>query len=280
MAGPVKHGALPLRALAVAGAAIAAGALSTATASIVDDPRFKTLGIIIVWGGDDAGTPIVSDFVMDTSPGNLDADLIAGDVSAVVTGTLVPPGSPVLENQSAPVRIRSIAGGGRVDTDTNGDGVLDSNDSFGSFGIRASTDNRTRRMELNSSFYVASNTAFHIDATATPVGATTNADLARVRGTLRVELSGNDGLPYGSAAQYPHTGGETGGRRMNGRRLSTLLSGFTVFRGNQATAAIPGSISEQSVRFDINYRYNFGNVDLSAGTVDIEAEVVYTLYVP
>ena len=264
-------------------AAVFACALAGATpasASVVDSPFFKALGMVIVWSGNDAGVPVASDFVIDTGPGNTDTDLIAGDVEAVVTGSLVPldaPGSGVV---GAPIRIRGITGGGRRDSDSNGDRQLDASDSFASFGLRGGTDTRMRRMELDSSFYVASNTRFFIDATASPVGSTTLADLQRVRGTMSVTRDGNDGLAFGSAAQYPHTGGPNGGRRMNGRRLSSLAGGFTVVRGNQPTAASRGSIADQSVRFDLTYRYNFGNVDLSEGTVDIEAEVVYTVYVP
>lgn len=251
-----------------------------AAASIIDAPHFKVLGLIVVWGGSDAGSPIAADFIMDTAPGSADRDFIAEDVRAVMTGTFLPLDAPLNENQGAPVRIRSIAGGGIVDADTNGDGVMDSADSFASFGLRNSTDNRTRRMEIDTSFYVASNEAFYIDATVAPVGATTVTDLERVRATMVVTLSGNDGVPFGASAQYPHSTGATGGRRMNGRQLSTMVSGFNVFRGNQATAATPGSLADQSVRFDIAYRYNFGVVDLSEGTLDIEAEIIYTLYMP
>jgi len=262
-------------------AALATGALAgaPATASIVDAPHFKVLGLIIVWSGNPSGVPIASDFIMDTSAGNLDQDLIAEDVRTVITGSLVPHDSPLSGNQGTPVRIRAIQGGGRIDADSNGDQIMDASDSFAAFGIANRTDNRTRRMEIDSSFYVASNVPFHIDARASPVGATTMADLDRIRGFLSVTLSGNDGLAFGASAQYPHSGGPTGGRRMNARQLSRI-QGWTVFRGNQPTAALPGSIADQSVRFDIRYRYNFGVVDLSEGTLDIEAEVVYTLYMP
>ncbi|MEO1569246.1 MAG: hypothetical protein AAFR94_08490 [Pseudomonadota bacterium] len=258
----------------------AAATVAPAAASVVDNPHFKALGMIVVWGGDATGVPIVSDFILDTGSGAADIDLIAQNGQAVVTGSFIPLDSPLSGEQGAPVRIRSIAGGGRIDADTNGDRVMDDTDAFGSFGLRNSTDNRTRRMELDTSFYVASNLPFSIDATATPQGSTTIADLQRVRATLSVTLSGDDGVPFGVAAQFPHTSGATGGRRMNRRRLSSMTGGFNVFNGNQATAASVGTLAEQSVRFDLNYRYNFGNVDLSQGVIDVEAEVVYTLYMP
>ena len=64
------------------------------------------------------------------------------------------------------------------------------------------------------------------------------------------------------------------------RRLSTLTGGRDIFRGNRRTAATAGTIADQSVRFDLDYRWNTGNIDLSDGTFDVEAEVIYTLYIP
>ena len=51
-------------------------------------------------------------------------------------------------------------------------------------------------------------------------------------------------------------------------------------RRNRRTAASPGSIADQSVRFDLDYRWNTGNIDLSDGTFDVAADVVYTVYIP
>jgi len=56
-----------------------------------------------------------------------------------------------------------------------------------------------------------------------------------------------------------------------------------IFTGNQRTALAPGSIIDQSVRFDAEYAIAAANLqgyDLSLGTFDFEVEVVYTVYVP
>ncbi|MBR9834900.1 MAG: hypothetical protein GYB42_06860, partial [Alphaproteobacteria bacterium] len=53
-----------------------------------------------------------------------------------------------------------------------------------------------------------------------------------------------------------------------------------IFSGNRRTARAPGSIADQSVRFDQTYRWNTGNIDLSQGVIDVEAEVVYTVFIP
>mgnify|MGYP006274595147 CR=1 FL=1 len=247
-----------------------------------DHVAMRVPGLVVVWAADPAGgVPIVSDFVIDSDVGgNNDADLIADDVFTVVTGDLVAYAEDYSAGEGSPVVIRRPLGGPNFVVDTNNDMSMDASDSFSAFGLRRNTDTNIRRAEINTSFYVASNAAFHIDAVVTPVGATTVTQLDRVRGILSVTLSGDDGVPFGAAAQYPHSAGPTGGRRMNGRRLSSMLTAFNVFRGNQATAASRGTLAEQSVRFDLTYRYGFGNIDLSAGTLDVEAEVIYTVYMP
>jgi len=273
---------LPLRPAAfVVGIAALALVSVPAQAAVTDSPHFKALGMIIVWGGDASGQPIASDFILDTATGAGDADLIAGDVQAVVTGSMLPPDAPISGNRGAPVRIRSIAGGGRVDADSNLDGVMDANDTFSAFRLRNNSDINTRRMEIFSSFYVASNVPFSIDGVATPLGDTTPDQMNRMRAYFDgVTVAGDDGLPFGSAAQFPHSGGVTGGRRMNGRRFSNFTTPRPVFRGNQRTAASRGSLADQSVRFDFRYRYNSGNVDLADGVFDAEAEIVYTVFIP
>ena len=255
-----------------------------------DSARFKVLGVVIVWAADGAdpttaNAPIASDFVIDsgsggTAAGSGDADLIAGDVFTVVTGSLVPVSNGIVSNTGTPMIIRRPTSGVNVNTDTNGDGLMTVDDAFGAFGIRNSTDTNTRRAEITSSFYVASNTAFFIDGQATPVNGTTAADLDDIRLTLSTTVAGNDGISFGTAAQSPHTAGASGGSRANGRRLSSMIAARSIFEGNQRTAAARGTIAAQSVRFDLLYRYRSGNIDLSDGTFDAEAEVVYTVFIP
>jgi len=263
-------------------------AASTAHAQAEDDARLGILGIIIIWGADDFGdsgnTPIVSDFIINSGAGNTaansgDVDLIAGDVHTVVTGSLIPTADGTISSNGVPFRVQNIPGGGFT-TDPNNDGILSADDGFGAFALRTGSDINTRRGELESSFYVASNSAFSIDATATPIGATDAATLDRMRVRMRVTLTGDDGLAFGGAAQFPHSAGAAGGIRANFRRLSTMTTPFNVFNGNQPTARTRGSIADQSVRFDLTYRYNSGNIDLSDGVIDATAQVVYTAYIP
>ncbi|MEO0816844.1 MAG: hypothetical protein AAFX86_05995 [Pseudomonadota bacterium] len=258
-----------------------------ATAEIVDRPGFRVQGAVVVWAADETGTsPIVSDFIIDTGTGNNavasgDTDLIAGaDARTVVTGSLTYFDNSIADEQGAPLRIQRIPGGG-FNTDVDVSGVMDVNDTFAPFRIRGNSDINTRRMEIFSSFYVASNVPFSIDGIATPIGDTTPAQMNRMRAYFDgVTVSGDDGLPFGSAAQFPHSDGVTGGRRMNGRRFSNWTTSRPVFRGNQRTAASRGTLAEQSVRFDIRYRYNSGDVDLADGVFDAEAEIVYTVFIP
>lgn len=274
---PAAHGAMTALMLASAPAA---------TAEITDRPGFRVQGLVVVWASDESGTaPIVSDFIIDTGTGNNaaasgDTDLIAGDVHTVVTGELTRYDSAIADNEGAPLRIQRVVGGGFT-TDFDGNGVMDASDTFAPFQLRTNSDINTRRMEVFSSFYVASNVAFSIDGIATPLGDTTPDQMNRMRAYFDgVTVLGDDGLPFGSAAQFPQSDGVTGGRRMNGRQFSNFTTQRPVFRGNQRTAASRGTLAEQSVRFDFRYRYNSGDVDLADGVFDAEAEILYTVFIP
>lgn len=258
-------------------------------ASIFDNPAFNVQGLVVVWGADGfdpaGNAPVVSDFVIDTGNGATaaasgDTDLIAADVHTVVTGSLVPTQDATSSSNGSPFRVQRVPGGAFT-TDFNGNGVTDPGDTFSPFTLRGNSDINTRRAELETSFYVASNTAFAIDGQATPLNGTTAFVFNRMRVRLRVTQSGNDGgFSFGSAAQFPNSGGTAGGVQNGFRRLSTMTAARRVFTGNQRTAATPGSLAEQSVRFDLTYRYNSGNIDLSDGVIQAAAEVVYTVYVP
>lgn len=271
-----------IRGLFTLGLFMQAGGFSMSAQTVVN-PRFEAPGLVIVWAGDANGdAPIVSDFIVDTGTGTTgassgDADFIDTDVHTVITGGLTPVGTG---NNGSPLRITNIAGG-RLNLDSQPNGVLDAGDTFDAFELRGNSDVNTNRAEIFSSFYVASNTGFSIDAQATPLGATTPGDFGRIRLQLRVTESGNDGLAFGASAQFPSTANTpAGGTRANNRRLSELLNPIRVFQGNRRTARTPGTIAQQSVRFDARYRYNSGRYDLSDGVIDAEAEVVYTVYVP
>ena len=281
---------LPSRATKIAAAtAICATIAAPAMPSVNDNLSFNVQGIVVVWGADDfdpaGNAPVVSDFILDTGTGNTaatsgDTDLIAGDVHTVITGSLVPTEDATVSDNGTPFRVQRIPGGGFT-TDPNNDGIVTESDLFGAFTIRNNSDINTRRAELFTSFFVASNIAFSIDGQATPVGTTSPDAFNRMRLRLRVTQSGNDdGFSFGSSAQFPHTAGAAGGSQANFRRLTTMATQRRVFQGNQRTAAAPGTLADHSVRFDLTYRYNSGNIDLSDGVIEAAAEVVYTVYVP
>ncbi len=267
--------------------ALLGGLLAPAAAPVAQDKvGFRVPGLVIVWAADGAGAsaPIVSNFIIDTGTGNTaatsgDTDLIGQDVFTVVTGTLAATDDGLGGSNGTPFRLQNIPGGGFL-TDSDDDRLTTSDDSFSSFRIRQNSDINTRRAEISSSFYVASNTAFSIDAQSFPIGTTTPEQMSRMRLWLTVTTSGNDGLAFGSAAQHPSLEAGRLGSRANGRRLSTFETPRRVFRGDRATAAGPGTIADQSVRFDLRYRYNDGDYDLSEGAYDAEATVVYTVYIP
>lgn len=260
---------------------VLAGGALTASANMLDNPRFEVMGMVVVWAANaDSTAPVVSDFAIGTSSGPI--DLIAEDGFTVVTGTL-DPASEAENGESFRIR-RSNRGNFR--TDTNGDRRLTGDDQFAPFGFNgaATTDIETpgQRSQINSSFYVASNTPFNIEAVATlPSGAPDPDALDNIRYRVRTSLTGTDsGLTFGAAAQLPHTGGTNGGVRNGFRPLARISTPTDVFTGNQRTAARRGTIVEQSVRFDLAYRYRTENYDLSQGVVDSVATVTYTVYVP
>ncbi len=263
--------------LAICGALCA---VLPSSGAIIDRPFMKVDGVVVVWGADiSSNTPIASDFIIED--GGASTDLIAGDVYTVLTGTLDALDDTYPLDAGATLRIRRIANGPNQDTGANGDRVTDASDSFTAFELDATTDVRTIRSEIESSFYVASNKAFSIDAVSSTVGNPADLNLIRLR--MRVTRSGNDaGLGFGSAAQYPHTGNtnRSGVQHNNYRRLSLMTGGYNIFNGNRRTALSVGNIVDQSVRFDQTYRWNTGNIDLSDGVFDVEAVVEYTVYIP
>lgn len=263
--------------------------LGSANADVIDRPHFEREGLVVVWAADAAGgAPVVSDFILDTGNGasaaaSGDLDLIAADAHAVVTGTLISTQDGVAGATGGMPFILTNTDRGDINTDTNGDGVVSGADAFTSFGIETLSDARVDAVRQSSSFYVASNVPFAIDAQAfTPSTFTEFILLLITRVQLSVTQMGDDGLAFGSSAQLPHSGGAASGFAPS-LRLWDLRTAQNVFTGNQRTAALPGSLADQSVRFDAEYAIAAANLtgyDLSLGTFDFQVEVVYTVYVP
>ena len=263
--------------------------IQAAHADIIDRPHFEREGLVIVWAADPASNaPVVTDFILDTGSGSTaaasgDTDLISTDAHAVVTGTLISTQDGVASATGGMPFLLTGTSRGTIDTDTNGDGVVSGDDAFTSFGIQDISDARVDAVRQSSSFYVASNVPFAIDAQAfTPSSFTEFILLLITRMQLSVTQAGDDGLAFGASAQLPHSGGATSGIAPS-LRLWDLRFARNVFTGNQRTAANPGSLADQSVRFDAEYAIAAANLtgyDLSLGTFDFQVEVVYTVYVP
>ncbi len=279
---------LPRRRL-MALAALCCGSLFfSAHANINDRAFFKVAGIVIVWGADATGqVPLVSDFVIDTGNGTSaaasgDTDLISSDVHTVLTGTLSPT-EDAFAGGSMPFVITDTSAGDII-TDTSGDGRLTADDSFTALGLEGLTDARVDTTKQYTSFYVASNTPFAIDAQVFPPGTLLDFILLIItRMELSVTPSGIDGgITFGSQSQAPHSGGGQSGFSPE-RTLWSLRTPQNIFTGDQRTAAGAGSIVNQSVRFDAEYTIraqNLAGYDLSLGTFDFQVEVVYTVFVP
>jgi len=261
-----------------------------ANADVVANPRFEIDNLVIVWSANETGTaPVVADFIIDNRDGSADTDLIAEDAFTVVTGTLnstndnIGVGGFPLEFTGSPT--------GDFTTDTNNNGSLDAGDALAAFQL--DTDFDVASSVPRTSFYVASNTPFSISAEVTDVQvdpvftAFSNAFLGFVDLVMEVAPVGaerTDGtISYGSAAQTPHSDGETGGFLTPFDLLDLVNTPTTVFAGNQRTAATPGSIADQSVRFDISYSLigaTIAGYDLSLGVIDFGVTVEYTVFVP
>jgi len=285
--------------LALAGGVVASLLAGTAYASVIDRPFFQVLGVVVVWGGtdfdDNGGTsPVVSDFVLLTpASGSAGADLIAGDVFSVVTGSLDPiSGSSTGVDGAAVIDpiTGETSGGAFTDGGTTA-GVLDAGDTLAAFGLDANTDIAGGLVAShNSSFYVASNAAFDIFAQTTNVVATgdfnTNGlDETNIGFNMGVTVSGDDGLAFGANAQDPSTGGN--GIEAAIDSLDDLNTQTKVFDGGQRTAASVGNLAAQSVRFDSVYTLDSDTAaagvqgyDLSQGVGTLSADVTYTVFVP
>lgn len=265
------------RKLLLAGAALAASTMAVsapANASIIDRPHFKVLGVVIVWAADDAtgATPIATDFIIDDAAGAGDTDLIGGtdvDGRTVVTGSL-----------TATADAASTSGLGAVldiDDSTGNVATIDTASpvGFSSFDVTSAALTGDA-MTYESSFYVASNTAFAIDGAATPTSQSGDFEMADIGYEMDVTVSGTDGtLTFGGNAQNP------GGAFGSFADLSEVDGTTPVFVGTDRTAATAGSIVGQSVRFDATYTLGAGGAyDLSQGAGEIQADVVYTVYVP
>ena len=282
---------MKLRKLLAATTLLAGASMVPGHTAIVDNPHFKVLGLVIVWGADDyAGTgtssPVVSDFILDTfddgtngdgtEAGSSDVDLISGDVHTVVTGSLTPT-SDADASASAFDVIEAGSSFASVTAATTG---------FNAFDLTDTTTIAAEGAQIESSFFVASNVGFGIDADADVVGTAVNFELADIGFEMDVTVAGsvdNGGTPFafGGDAQLPVASGDVADGLQGVTTLADIEAASPVFRADQRTAATPGSIADQSVRFDVTYTLGgTDGYDLSMGAGEIETNVTYRVYVP
>lgn len=267
---------MSFRKLLLAGATLvaSAAAITPANASIIDRPHFKVLGVVIVWAAEEStGTAaMATDFIIDNDSGSADTDLIGGtdvDGRTVLTGTL-----NATADSSSTAGLGSVL---RIEDTTSVIQNVDT-DAAGTFAAFDVTDASLTSdgLEYESSFYIASNTVFNIVAEATQVEQSGDFELSDIGYNLDVTATGTDGaLTFGGNAQNPN------GTFPTVANLAAMGPNTSVFEGTLRTAATPGSIVGQSVRFDATYTLGSGGAyDLSQGAGEIKADVVYTVFVP
>jgi len=283
-----------LKKFALAGGALAvlATAGSVANAKVVDKPKFKVGGLVLVWGGTsaDADATVVSDFYLLTGSSSTDliggsANDVNGGAETVVTGTFDVIATNGTTNPAADGEVTEGSGGEA--------GVLDATDTLNAFAIDNNTDLANVAGVAKGKFFVASNTGFQIKALATldAVASTPGMTLANVKYDLAMDASsGTTGaVNWGGNSQDPCLTSvlPACGVQASVERLSDMSTEATVFTGPLKTAATRGSIADQSIRFDTTYEFDSDGVagtddgyDLSDGTFNLEAEVVYTVYAP
>ena len=279
---------MKLKTLAMAGAALAMLSGATATAGVVDKPTFKVGGLVVVWGAPDAnvtGTTtqnVVTDFYL--LDGTTATDIMDGDIDGTAAGDA---GGTIVTGALA-----SIDGDDVTGDATNG--YLQANAALSAFDVDGSTDvNGSSANSFQGRFYVASNTAFGVQATRVAAknvntfGVDANGDklvdFDDVSYSLTLDTTGTAeaGLAFGGAAQNPHSAGT--GVDTAVVKLSDIGTDTKVFTGDRRTAAAVGGLAAQSVRFNTSYTLDTasGNaVDLSVGTGELSAEVVYTIFNP
>lgn len=293
---------MSLKKLALVGGMTASLMAGTAYASVIDRPFFQVLGVVVVYGADGnavtSDAPVVSDFVLlTTGSNNAGADLIGGtarDTFTVLTGSL----SPIVAGEAGSATFTdpitgAVTATGFADDGTTA-GVLDAGDSLSAFEIDGSTDVDGLVNQHRSSFYVASNAAFDIYATADNISGTgdfdpsvpaNNIGYEDISLSMEVKLSpdaGDTDTFWGSNNQSPGAveAAFAAGEGLDALRAD-LVNGVKVFDGTARTAASPGSLTDQSVRFDNTYSFGDGTgYDLSMGAGSLTADVTYTIFVP
>ncbi|MEO1661751.1 MAG: hypothetical protein AAFR51_12230 [Pseudomonadota bacterium] len=258
--------------------AVASASAPFAAAFNVDNPTFDVEPMVIVWAADEATgqSRIVFDFIADDGAGGT-VDLIGGaaiDGRTMVTGSLQPTADssftlPTPGNSRPSPLWRLLDDGAQFETFSE-----TTPGAFAAFDVENVSIDGVRP-SLSSAFYIASNTAFGINGQATLVETTGDYQLDDIRWVMTIRVSENGGVNFGARAQSPQgTINQVG-------NLGAMTSPTTLYTGARKTAASPGTIPQQSVRFTSLTSLDIENAraDLADGYGEIKAEVVYTVYV-
>lgn len=257
------------RKLLLAGAAttVASATFITPTqAAIIDRPHFKVEPIIIVWATDVSGdVAIVTDFLVGSGP--TPTDLINEDGYAVQTGSL----STTSDSYGTISALMNVDG---IHSDVDVANAVAG--ALGAFAASETVSGSSNTQTWQSSFYVATNTAFSINAQATP--SIEDGDFAVE--DIGFELAKNFGTGEDGGETWGAQSQDPGGSFTSVSDLSDLASATLVYdgTGGTRTASGSGTISQQSVRFDATYTFAPEGYDLSMGSGEIQADVVYTFF--
>jgi len=210
----------------------------SSNASILHSPEFKVDGVVILWGA---------------QTGTIQTDVPKARLGTHVSHTLQ------ITNPEPPSPEHHIVQTARLLAPTNTPQPP---------ALHALKDTQ-------SSFYVASNTAFNIDAVLANPQSLPADTLAGSSISLTANLQGHGALAYGQKAQYPHSDGPTGGINTDIQTLADLTQPQRLFTGNQRTAAASGSIAQQSVQFTLDIRKASPKTPLLQSQ-----DIVFTVFIP
>jgi len=207
------------------------------SASILHTPEFKVDGVVIVWGGETA--TIDTEFPKAKGGKRISHRLQFAQTDVHASGHKIVQTAHLTAQPSPPHPLLHTLQG------------------------------------QQASFYVASNTAFNIDAALTNSQTVSPQILAQTGISLKTILKGQGAVKHGHKAQYPHSNGPKGGINLNVKTLADLIQPQRLFTGNQRTAAAPGSIAEQSVQFIFDVQ------NIAAETHFYTSQnIVFTVFIP
>lgn len=230
----------------------------SAQAGIVDIAGFSALPMAVVWGSWHTSNnfnakPIFSDYInLIKSSGSSENYLVPGNSTPVLTGILTKSSDKTDEHS--------------LSQETNSITPLLGGDAFS-------------EAILKKSFYVSSNCPFHIYVqTGSEIFEVNSKHNVKINLTMSITQSGTEGgISHGGKSQSPTEGGA--GFIVFPVSFSSLNSPTKIYSAGRKTAAASGSITEQSVRFNMEYEI-IGEPNFKLGFSYLAIPVTYTIYIP